>query len=243
MKVFRNKRFNLDIPCDTTITGSCQYGKNLEECIALCKPNENCFWGYFDTKTGMCVPVNADAYKGLNPAYTIQSDDEKVVFINTKKFTVPPAKHRCIFMYDVVKIIENQSNVIFEPTVILISPKPYSRRPKNYIPMTLGEPFLIFDKSNDRILAPLEETVTWNKSLKYVHEDYEEFILEPVSGSNLCYNNLFRIRTHYYAYLYYSPNSVELNRKEAKLSNLNLGSFWNSSIFRLEKTEYIPEIF
>lgn len=234
MKVFENKKFNLDIPCDTTITGSCEYKKTFQECIASCTPSSECFWGYYDVKTKKCTAVNINSFKGLNPFFTLESSPGTTSFIDPSKFEIPAERHNCIYMYDAVNLIEQRTGKIFDPTILLISPKPYTRRPKNYIPMKLGEPFLIFDKSNDRILSPLEITVTWNKSLKYLHEDYEEFYLEPVNGSVLCYNNFFRIKTAYNAYLYYTGRGNSI-------ANLHLGSFRDASIFRLEKTEYVPE--
>jgi len=248
MKIFYDKHTIDEIPCDSTITGSCEKKSTLNDCVKSCTPNKNCFWGVYYNDSKKCIPVNYDNFINLNPHFLLRDKEGVNVFMDEKKFEIPPDRKNKIYMYDTVRLIQVESNISIIPDIMFISPTPFLKRPKNYIPMALGEPILLFNKNSDRIIKPGTDRITWVKSLKYIYQKYEEFYLEPIdidityqqplpSKKILDYNGLYYIKTSYNAYLSLYPNRYENHIKQAPLEKMVLGNKNISGIFKLEKVE------
>lgn len=242
MRIIENKKPLFDIPCDTTITGYCEKHNTLQECMKNCNPKEdnNCYWGYYDIKTGKCMNVRYDVYRNLNPYYIIHDNKNTTFFIDDTKFESPPLRKNLIHIYDTVLLYNVNADIFLKPRIMFISPRPFIKRPSNYIPLQMDEPILLYDKYEDRILSPQVTKLQWVKSLKFLYDQFEEFFLEPIededdNATKLTYDKLYYIKTSFNGYLQFIPSLFEQKVKEGYLDNLTLSIRKNKyCIFRLK---------
>lgn len=206
MKSLYNNNIDIDIPCDSTINGECSKTNTLEECVNKCKP-PNCYWGTWSDQTKVCMPMNYNIYRDLNPGFVTKEQQGMTTFIDTNFFEYPAQRNNRIFFYDRVKIQNVETGYILEPRIRLRMTKPSI--PQNgleNIPVTTRSPILFYDRNLDSVLRVEGNNVNWYKAIEFLNEDYEAFFLEPMHETKndppvifnekkyVYYSDTFRIR-------------------------------------------------
>ena len=98
------------VDCNDTIHGICYSNKSLGDCISLCAKEDHCEAGYHISgdNLNICVPINTDIHKGLNPTYRLRKKNiypnlkpyHITTFINNKLFPFPPESGNTVFFGD-----------------------------------------------------------------------------------------------------------------------------------------------
>jgi hypothetical protein len=127
--------------CPSSVTGTCEDTKTVEDCIKLCQDNQPCFAGYFietPDKHNICVPIRK-IYRGpsIGPYYRLRNKNiypelknmKSYVFTNKTSYKYPPDHGNSIFYTDKFvltnlasqKSIGTEENGNIVPTDILTS--------------------------------------------------------------------------------------------------------------------------
>lgn len=110
--------------CPSSVTGTCEDTKTIEDCIQLCKDNQPCFAGYFietPDKKNICVPIRKIS-EGLaiGPYYRLRNQNiypelegMKSYVFTSQKYNYPPDHGNSIFYTDkfVLTNITSQKSV------------------------------------------------------------------------------------------------------------------------------------
>ena len=88
MQQFPNTTVNLDVPCDSTINGTCFTTASAEDCVRLCTP-PNCYWGTWSAQNHECKPVFYNSHRDLNPGFLFKPQDGTTTFVDGSFFKLP----------------------------------------------------------------------------------------------------------------------------------------------------------
>lgn len=208
MQQFSNTTVNLNIPCDTTINGTCFSTPNATACAEMCVP-PNCYWGTWSAQNQECKPVFYNSHRDLNPGFLFKPHDGVTTFVDASFFKLPAERGDRMFFYDRVRVQNVETGIVLKPDVRLRMTRPFIPHPGlNFIPITTRTPVLLYDREIDSVLRVENQQVNWYKAIDFLNQDYEAFFLEPTrsSGSNeLKYPDTFRIRSAAMEYVALPP--------------------------------------
>lgn len=215
MQTFPRTTVDLDVPCESTTTGSCTPAPSLDECMRQCVA-PTCYWGTYSTTDQSCKPVYYNAYRDLNPGFILKPDAATTTFADGAFFTLPAQRGDRVFFYDRVRVQNVETGQILKPDVRLRMTRPFLPPPAiHFIPVTRKTPVLLYDRQLDSVLRVEGRNVNWYKSVDFLNQDYEAFFLEPTPrpgttsatppDDSVYYSDTFRMRTAANEYISLPP--------------------------------------
>ena len=215
---------DIDFPCDTNINGKCISLKNVNDCVDICKQNNNCKWGIY--KNNLCYPIDSTLYPNTNPLLFIKPKKGSNVFV--KKDSLTNINTNIISYWDNIKIRDMTNNILFNGVFTLIPNFPYVNQKMNTYPISINDYVVILESDYNRILQPQPTKTDW---IKYLPIKDFDFQLIPNNHNNILqhlhYSDNFIIKSRTNGYLYnITPNNT--------LSNLLLSNE-PKTIFKFEK--------
>lgn len=191
--------------CQSSVTGTCENTKTVEECIQICRDNQPCFAGYFiqtpDNKN-ICVPIKKISNSRVEgPYYRLRNKNiypelknmKSYVFTN-KMYDYPPDHANNIFYTDkfvLTNLVSQKSFGLSEDNkisnVVTLTTKPINIQflPKNIFRTYLSQYIIV--KNGDEVIINIPNSA-------YILKDNTEniswaLILASLEGSN----NTFRV--------------------------------------------------
>jgi hypothetical protein len=223
MKQFNDTRVRLEIPCDSTVDGTCSKVPTVDQCIEKCKPPA-CYWGTYSTADQTCMPIQYSTHRNLNPGFLFHPSKGMITFADTSFFEFPADRKNRLFFYDRVRIQNVETGIILPPDVTFRLTRPYLPHPGlDFIPITSRTPVLLYDRTLDSVLRVEGSQVNWYKAIDFLNQDYEAFFFEPTtipdpkefsmninpldlsSEKSLYYSDVFHIRTAQNEHLSFPP--------------------------------------
>jgi hypothetical protein len=223
MKQFPNTRVRLEVPCDSTVDGTCSTTPTIDQCVEKCKP-PTCYWGTYSTSKQICKPVLYNTHRNLNPGFLFYPSPDTTTFADTQFFEIPADRKNRLYFYDRVRIQNVETGIVMNPDVTFRLTRPYLPHPGlDFLPITNRTPVLLYDRTLDSVLRVEGDQVNWYKAIDFLNQDYEAFFFEPTSipdvdelemninpldvlpEQHLSYSGVFHIRTAQNEHLCFPP--------------------------------------